>query len=296
MIKLVLTDIDDTLIPYGAPYASERTRRAIHGFLDEGLHFGPVSGRVPNAMGWMFGGDERCFATGAFANGQIIRIDGEIVREVPTDSELLREVAGVLDELGYDAWLTVYSLDECGGVAFVTSREEQLRDCLLRVGYGRPNRVAREPRKFSYLKSNVYCVCSRAQMTLIRDILRERVGALSFVFPSTVAPYIDISPAGWGKGEAVQLMAGELGVGLDEVATFGDSENDLSMIEAVPNSVAVANATEAVARAARWHVGRCADDAVARALEDLAHAARTGSTPSFMTRPLEPGSFVPAGS
>ena len=133
-------------------------------------------------------------------------------------------------------------------------------------------------------------------MTLIRDILRERVGALSFVFPSTVAPYIDISPVVWGKGEAVQLMAGELGVGLDEVATFGDSENDLSMIEAVPNSVAVANATEAVARAARWHVGRCADDAVALALEDLAHAARTGSTPSFMTRPLEPGSFVPAGS
>lgn len=295
MIKLVLTDIDDTLIPYGAPYASERTRRAIHGFLDEGLHFGPVSGRVPNAMGWMFGGDERCFLTGAFANGQVVRIDGEVVREVPTDSELLREVAGVLDELGYDAWLTVYSLDECG-VTFVTSREEQLRDCLLRVGYGRPNRVAREPWKFSYLKSNVYCVCSRAQMTLIRDILRERVGALSFVFPSTVAPYIDISPVGWGKGEAARFMARELGVGLDEVATFGDSENDLSMIEAVPNSVAVANATEAVARAARWHVGRCADDAVARALEDLAHAARTGSTPSFMVRPLEPGSFVPAGS
>ena len=162
MIKLVLTDIDDTLIPYGAPYASERTRRAIHGFLDEGLHFGPVSGRVPSAMGWMFGGDERCFLTGAFANGQVIRIDGEVVREVPTDSELLREVAGVLDELGYDAWLTVYSLDECGGVTFVTSREEQLRDCLLRVGYGRPNRVAKEPREFSYLKSNVYCVSARS--------------------------------------------------------------------------------------------------------------------------------------
>ena len=29
MIKLVLTDIDDTLIPYGAPCASERTRAAI---------------------------------------------------------------------------------------------------------------------------------------------------------------------------------------------------------------------------------------------------------------------------
>ena len=285
MIKLVLTDIDDTLIPYGAACASERTRAAIHDFLDEGLHFGPVSGRVPNAMGWMFGGDERCFATGAFANGQVVRIDGELVREVPTDSELLREVAGILDELDCDAWLTVYSLDAHGGVTFVTSREKRLRSRLLQEGYGRHCRVVREPREPRYLKSNVCCACSREQMVLIRDTLRERVGALSFVFPSMVAPYIDISPAGWGKGEAVRLMARELGVGLDEVATFGDSENDLSMIEAVPNSVAVANATEAVARAARWHVGRCVDDAVACALEDIAHAARTGSMPSFMVRP-----------
>jgi hydroxymethylpyrimidine pyrophosphatase-like HAD family hydrolase len=41
------------------------------------------------------------------------------------------------------------------------------------------------------------------------------------------------------------------------------------MFEAVPNSVAVANATDEAAAAARWHIGRCEDDAVALAIEAL---------------------------
>ena len=51
VIKLILTDLDDTLIPVGAPCASARARKAIHALLDHGIHFGPVSGRIPSAMG-----------------------------------------------------------------------------------------------------------------------------------------------------------------------------------------------------------------------------------------------------
>lgn len=68
----------------------------------------------------------------------------------------------------------------------------------------------------------------------------------------------------------------------DEVAVFGDSDNDLPMIDAVPNSVAVANANEAVTAAARWHIGAAADDAVAGALHQIAACAATGEMPPFM--------------
>ena len=53
------------------------------------------------------------------------------------------------------------------------------------------------------------------------------------------------------------------------------------MMQAVPNSVAVANADEAVAAAARWHIGDVRDDAVAIALEDIASACVRGGVPSF---------------
>ena len=146
MIKLALTDLDSTLIPVGAPYASWRTIEAIHRMLDAGLHFGPVTGRVPAANGI----------------------------------------------------------------------------------------------------------------------------------------FIDILPLGWSKGKSVEVLAEHLGIGMDEIAAFGDSENDLSMLGAVTHSVAVANATAEVKAAARWHIGACADDAVADALIDIADAAATGSMPRFM--------------
>ena len=66
-----------------------------------------------------------------------------------------------------------------------------------------------------------------------------------------------------------------------EVVVFGVSENDLSMIEGVPNSVAVANADKAVAQAARWHIGASTDHAMTDALFDIAATGPDG-VPAFM--------------
>ena len=43
MIKLVLTDMDDTLIPAGQDGASDYAIEGIHAMQAAGLHFGPVS-------------------------------------------------------------------------------------------------------------------------------------------------------------------------------------------------------------------------------------------------------------
>ena len=71
MIKLVLTDMDDTLIPAGHDGASDYAIEGIHAMQAAGLHFGPVSGRQPSAMGWMFRNRAECFSTGAFCNGHV---------------------------------------------------------------------------------------------------------------------------------------------------------------------------------------------------------------------------------
>lgn len=64
------------------------------------------------------------------------------------------------------------------------------------------------------------------------------------------------------------------------------------MIGAVPNSVAVANANEAVTAAARWHIGAAADDAVAEALHQIAACAATGEMPSLMRQADAAGPHV----
>ena len=114
-------------------------------------------------------------------------------------------------------------------------------------------------------------------------------GKITFLSPGDSVPLLDIAPAAWGKDVGADILCEALGLSRDEVAVFGDAENDLDIMRAFPNSVAVANATEEVAAAARWHIGASADDAVADALLDIARAAReaeaTGADvmPAFMS-------------
>lgn len=280
MIKLALTDLDDTLIPLAhRGSASERTLAAIHAMLDAGLHFGPVTGRTPNGVKSTFHGDGRCYETGAFANGQIVMLDGEVIHREWCPVEPLQRVADIMDELGEGA-LALYDVDGPDQSAwFVSNDPDRCKN-----GFGwKLVSYRTEPRVVApTLKCNVHVTGSREHQAKIQELLRREVPELDFVFPSQTAPLIDVTPAGYGKGSAALILAKALGIGVDEVATFGDSENDLSMLSAVPNSVAVANGSPEVKAAARWECGASADEGVADALLAIAEAAATGSMPSFM--------------
>ena len=286
MIRLALTDLDDTLIPSGLSRASDRALAAIRAMLDAGLHFGPVSGRLPAAMDWMFGGSKECCATGAYCNGQMVYLDGELISVTRLDGGELDLVAGWLTRNTDDAVLAVFDVRGGRGVdgdgRCVTTDPSRLSR--MGDGFGCAGVVPRldEP---SYVKANIRCGGTSAHRLEVRDALREEFPTFDFVFPSTWAPLIDIMPRGWTKGSGVRVLADALGIGLDEVATFGDSENDLGMIVGFPNSVAVANASGEVRRAARWHIGSSSEDSVAAALLDIAEAARAGKMPRFMSEP-----------
>jgi hypothetical protein len=59
------------------------------------------------------------------------------------------------------------------------------------------------------------------------------------------------------------------------------------MLEVVPHSVVVRNASADALAVANYRIGLSADDAVADALFALADAAKTGECPAFL-RPLDP--------
>ena len=76
-IKLILSDIDDTIMPKGAPCVSERTRAAFHAALDAGLAIGPASGRGFAQLAPFFADDAACFSTAITTNGLEVYHAGE---------------------------------------------------------------------------------------------------------------------------------------------------------------------------------------------------------------------------
>ena len=79
LIKLALSDMDNTLVPLGARGASPRTLEAIHAAMDAGVLFGPSTGRDTVELMRLFRADESCFQTGVLSNGKRVRARGKTV-------------------------------------------------------------------------------------------------------------------------------------------------------------------------------------------------------------------------
>ena len=269
MIRLALADIDSTLIPYGRAMASPASIAGVQAANRVGILAGPITGRTTGRMRKMFGNATDCWDTGVLVNGQVVRIRGQTILQEAPSKEALEEVARVVRSFaGEGCALTVYD-DEVDGhdVCVGITRDEMLR---YPGPFGQFSYSAPHVPDGVYLKTNIHMALGREDAVRLRDELRRQVPELMFVFPFPSSSTIDITPAGVTKLTGLRLLVDELGIGWDEVCVFGDGENDLPVMRAVSNSVAVANADPEVIRAARWHIGADVDDAVGNALLSLA--------------------------
>lgn len=280
MIRLVVTDIDDTFVAVGRPHATEHALASVHALLDAGVRFSVVTGRRMSAIRKLFCEDERCFATAITSNGQRIYAEGACIHTEYLSHDALVRAAEVIAQFeGYA--LGLYKGHEVELVS--TSQDEVERYGL---AFWNTAHLVDGVSDHDYYKANVRVghashLASRAE---VRTAIARACPEFSLFYPGP--NYIDLLPAGWGKDSAVCLLAGYYGLEFEEVAAFGDEENDLNMLYSVPNSVAVANAVPAVRRDARWHIGASADDAVADACFEIAAAAREGRMPDFMSGEL----------
>ena len=277
MIKLALSDLDDSLIRVGLPHATRFALDAIHKMLDAGLRFGPSTGRVPWDLHLLFAEDSACYQTGVTVNGQLVYIDGELVFDKPIPHEGLMKVANTV----YDFPGCALMINDFGNRYSVGISAQEIGEYYSE--FGRIGKVrVRIPDDRPIYKANIRVVGDKKRLHEVRRQLMHLVPELDFVYPNPHVNYSDVASKGWSKAKGMEVLVRELGISLDEVCVFGDAENDLDVLQYVPNSVAMANATEAAAAAARWHIGPSADDAVAHALLDIVEASKTGDMPAFM--------------
>jgi Cof subfamily protein (haloacid dehalogenase superfamily) len=86
------------------------------------------------------------------------------------------------------------------------------------------------------------------------------------------ASFCEIAHAGSGKGNALQYLAGRLGIPQSRTVAIGDSPNDVSMLRWAGLGIVVGDAPEEVRAAADWVIDHSAGagfcEAIARLLED----------------------------
>lgn len=274
-IKLVLSDMDGTLVPFGRDAVDRRTLDAISALRSSGIAFGPASGREPVDLIRFFQGDASCYDTGILANGKLVRANGSYILKRPLEHESLARLGAYLSDFE-DQSLLVYVPEgpevEHSSVSIVHDSRKGHELALPKTNIALPQGV-------SFLDeapdADIFTADVMSSSVAAADAIRPEIERLfpefDFVKPAPV--FFDILARGTSKATALGVLEEALSIEPDEVVFFGDSENDLALLEAVPNSIAVANGTPAAQQAARFHIADAAEDSVAAVMESI---ARTG--------------------
>lgn len=279
MIKLVLSDVDGTLIPLGSGVASANTMRAIQQTLDAGIRFGLATGRDIVELRQLFEGSDIAFRTGILSNGKKVMIDGEIARLTLIDNDSLSRLAAEISQYpGTMVTAYPYKTDASNPIYCMGVSEEEL--AAWAKTYAFAGTIVSEFPQEKIIGATIACTAGEDVLQKIERFVAEEFPEFDLGKPA--ARWWDILPKGVNKGTALDYLLHELDVARDEVVMFGDADNDLAILRAVENSVVVSGATAAAKAASRWQIGACEDEAVADALADIARVAGTDELPAFM--------------
>lgn len=258
---LILSDIDGTIMPYGKPTVSERTHQAFLAALEAGHVAGPCTGRAREQVAPFFFGDERCTQNGVFTNGLSIYYQGELVQKwriSPEEVEALCEATSKIPGSG------ILFFPDGKTPLLLQGKAEDLAVYMAKyASICKPSPILNQEGE----KVNAFINGGYEEACELAQALMEAVPTLDLDVPQP--GFNNIMPKGINKGSSLLWLADYLGIAHENIVAFGDADNDLTMLNAVENGVAVAGATPAALEAARWHVGECADDAVAQAIEAL---------------------------
>ena len=258
-IRLIATDLDGTLLRTDGS-VSERTCAAVRRALAAGIEVVPATGRprivtfdvisrLPFVDHWIF------------ANGSVTWHQGrsELIRGFWLQPQLARTLITALREGLPEAGFAVEFEDD---VAFEAGFEKVVPQ-VPTVGASEDllDRIDRRVQKLLVFDPTRSIEELFAEVTVIvGDRGVPSYSGLSF---------IELAASLVTKATAIELLAKQLGLTVEEVATFGDNHNDVSMLKWSGRSFAMAGATDDAQEAATEIIGWNDDDSVAAKIDEL---------------------------
>ena len=257
--KAVAFDLDDTLLRDDRTI-SAKTLTILRRLAVEGVAILPVSGRTHLSMKPyvdLLG----CAVCSIACNGAEVWREETLLKSETFSTELAREIAAFGQECNcytqtYDSALFYYN-EHSPWASFYASVSS-----LKGVYVGDLTVFIQEPRK------KLLMVAEEEKIARMLVEARRRFAGRASVTCSK-PNYLEFNPPQATKGIALKWAAEYLGFTIQDVIAFGDSLNDLPMLQAAGFSVAVGNARPEVKQACKAVCGTNQDDGVAQYLRGL---------------------------
>ena len=262
MIRLIATDLDGTLLDSQSEL-SERTVRAVSQTMEAGAKFVLASGRMSESTG--------AFARQLSTNAPIIAFNGAVAVDWRTgdtlfrraiSAESARRVARMAEELG----IFIQYFPERG--FFYEKRVPEVCDDY--EGRIRMRGVELLKPLSGWIEKPAMKLLSlgeNAKLIMLRDEILAEFPEISAMLSHPT--YLEIVSAGVDKGAALRSVAECFGIPREEVAAFGDADNDVQMLQYAGRGYAMESGDANVVAGAEFVAPSNDSDGVARVLEEL---------------------------
>lgn len=243
MVKLVVTDIDGTLLPEGTDRINPELYDAVRELKKRGILFAAASGRQYASMYRLFEpvADSVIFIA---ENGSNVMCRGQNLSSNYIAPELAEEVVRYLRTL--DDCEIALSVPE---TMYVETKDPQIMDLLVN-GY-RNNVAYTEDLLPLCSHTNKLCVYRREGIAPVADQIIARFSSRlnTMVSGKTWVDFMNLTA---DKGNALASLQRTMGITAAETMAFGDNCNDIGMLNQAGESYAVANANPQLLAAAKY--------------------------------------------
>ena len=260
MIKLIVSDVDGTIVPDGSPDINPEYFEVIKKLREKGIQFAIASGRPWASVETAFYPvKEKIFYIAD--NGAYIGCHGRSLYEFAIDQKLVKKAIDMGRSQG-DLEIVYAAADG----DFIDSKNDALYKWLTE-GYKFHVTRVEDITKLDVpcIKLSFYKKDNSEEAT--RGIYEEFKNDLKITCAGDM--WMDCMALGVNKGNAVKMIQESLGILPEETMAFGDQLNDIEMLGQAYYSFAVANAREEVRKAARFQADSNGNNGVLKVLKQL---------------------------
>lgn len=259
MIKLIVSDIDGTLLPDGGNTLKPELFETILKLRKQGMQFAAASGRQWISIERIFEPiKEKIFYLSD--NGAYVGLHGRNLYLNTVDPQLVRQMAREIREAGMTPMVSGPDM------VYLDERDKEFCDWLVNGYKFRVEQVKdlmKVPEPF--IKVSAYRPTDIDPAT--KELREKYQDRLKITISGDM--WMDCMAPGINKGEAVKLLQESLGISPEETMVFGDQMNDIEMMNQAYYSFAVGNARPEVKEAARFQTDINVRDGVLKVLKLL---------------------------
>lgn len=258
-IDTIITDLDDTLLDEEgriSPYTLDVMRQCLR----RGIRVIPSSGRAQPSMEPFMRQLDTHLPYIACNGAQLVNADHSILDEMVMPAKTAREICAFWQSAG--CYMQVYR-----GDSFYYAQE-----CEPSRGYKKSSGMpgVAVGNLVDFITFDTPKLLGIGDPELVAKLYESSVEkfAQGVVFTISKPFFCEATCVGATKGEALRRLAERMNIKPEHTLVFGDSLNDLSMLEFTTNSVAMGNGRDEVKRVARYACRPNSQDGLARFVEE----------------------------